>query len=385
MNESKKTNKPTRDEQKRSLYGIRISGISIGVNLMLFVLKIVMATLTGSISLMADAIHTLSDMATSAIIMISFFVTKKPSDSHHPFGHGRMESVATLIVAVLLGVAGVEILKGSIERLIHPIPFKASWTVIALIAATVIVKELLALYSSHAGKKIDSESLMADSLHHRTDAISSLLVIAAFIGQRYRINYLDSTAGILVALFIVYTGFKISLRVINDLIGTQPSEKLVNEIKSTVMKFKQVNGIHDLIIHQYGQNRVLSFHIAVSDDLSLKQTHILGERIEKLVNQKFHTHSTIHFDPIDLKDPISIRLNLFVSDLLKKEGGSSSFHDLRIFNKEDGHLLTFDLVPYLRMNQEEVDNLKNRIKRNILKTFPSIKEITIEIEPKYSL
>lgn len=170
------------DQDVRSLYGSLEGWVSIVVNFFLFLLKGVFGFISGSVSLIADAFHTLSDVSTSIVILVSFRISKRPSDASHPFGHGRMEAIAAVIVAVLLLATGIEIFKGALDRIIHPRSFNASWLVICIIASTVIIKELLAQFSRVLAQMIKSATLEADFWHHRTDAISSILVILAFIG-----------------------------------------------------------------------------------------------------------------------------------------------------------------------------------------------------------
>jgi len=372
------------DQNVRCRYGSLGGWVSIVINVILFILKGVFGLLTGSVSLIADAVHTLSDVSTSIVILISFKISKKPSDASHPFGHGRMEAIATVIVAVLLLVAGVEIFKGSLDRILNPRSFTASWLVIFIITLTVLIKEQLAQFSHELSVIIESDALEADFWHHRTDAISSVLVIIAFIAQRFGITCVDGAVGILVALMIGYTGWKIARKGVDDLLGFRPSTDLIQKVKETARSFEQVLDVHDLIIHQYGHNMVLSFHIEVSESLSLRRAHTLAEKVEKAVNENFHTYTTVHLDPINTKDPELIRMRKFLKHILDEYKGKFAFHDLRMVGETDAKNILFDLTVDPGMKEKEISRIKQKLVEALKDTFPSIVEVVIEVEPKYT-
>ncbi|MFC1501882.1 cation diffusion facilitator family transporter [bacterium] len=371
------------DLKVRSQYGSMEGWTSIVVNTLLFLLKGFFSLLTGSLSLLADAFHTLSDVSTSIIVLISFKISKKPADVSHPFGHGRMEAIATLIVAVLLLVIGFEIFKESIDRVVHPKPFGASWLVIIIIGVTVIIKELLAQFSRELGIRIKSDTLKADFWHHRTDAISSLLVLGAFIGQRFGLSRLDGLAGIGVAAMILYAGWEIARHGIDELLGQRPSDEMIVKIKNTVRLFPEVLGVHDLIIHHYGQAIIMSFHIVISEDRSLKSAHDLADRVTIRINDTFHTHTTVHLDPVNTKDPLRKKIDLFLENYLSSRLEKSSFHDLRTRGTKKKKQVLFDLSVDPQIPDNQVNTLKIELHKALLRAFPIVKDVFIEIEPKY--
>ncbi len=359
--------------------------VSIIVNSFLFLLKGIFGVLTGSVSLIADAFHTLSDISTSVVIIISFRVAKKPSDASHPFGHGRMEAVATVIVAVLLAVAGLEILKGSLERFFHPVDFKTSWGIIGLIVFTIVIKEWLARFSRDLGKAIESDTIEADYWHHRTDAISSFFVIVAFVGQRFGLSALDGIVGILVAGMIVYTGWEIARKGIDDLLGKRPSNRLVQRVKKSVRAFSEVIDVHDLVIHQYGRFMVLSCHIEVSDRLSLKYAHDLAEEVENTINQQFQTYTTVHLDPVNTEDVELREIRLFLKRCLGKwKNKWVSYHALKVETDDSGKAIFFDLVADPNMKDHEIESLTKNVQQSLLKAFPEVKKVNIDVEPRYA-
>ncbi|MBT6112147.1 MAG: cation transporter, partial [Candidatus Marinimicrobia bacterium] len=198
--------------------------VSVIINGILFIIKMGLSLVVGSISLLADAIHTLSDLISSAVVIWGFNEAEKPADEDHPYGHGRAEYIATLIIAILLAVAGIEFIESSISRLMNPEPIVSEWWMIGLIGLTILLKELTARYGEFLSQKIASGTLHADAWHHRTDAISSLLVLGAMIAGRYGYYQVDGWAGLGVALFIMWTGFEIAKSAIDDLLGKPPTE-----------------------------------------------------------------------------------------------------------------------------------------------------------------
>lgn len=375
----------TYDQDVRSQYGLLGGWISIVINLVLTMLKGSIGVVIGSIALIADGVHSLSDVVTSAIVVVSFKWAKKPSDMSHPFGHGRFEAIATLIVAVLLMVLGLEFLKTSIGRMIRPISYEINLWIAGFVICTIIVKELLARFTMVLSHMIQSSALKADSWHHRTDALSSFLVLVAFGGQYIKFPMLDGIAGIFISFFICWTGWYIARDGIDDLLGKRPSDELVQKIKQAVRECPEVLDMHDLIIHQYGQQMVLSLHIQVSEMFSLKEAHSISERVERKILDKFGAHATIHLDPVNMMDPEHNRIRKYVQDLLNRCAFSAEYHDLRVVEEETGRIVMFDLVIESSIKDDQIMTLKESLEKSILNTFASIDKIQIKVEPKYAL
>ena len=374
----------TNNPEVRNRYAALEGWASIVVNLVLAVLKGFFGVISGSVALIADAFHTLSDVSTSVVVIVSFRMARKPSDVSHPFGHGRMEAVGTEVVAVLLMVIGVEVFRGAVGRIIRPEAFEASWLVMGIIVATVIIKELLARFSRELGRMIASDTLDADFWHHRTDAISSVLVLVAFAGERIGLSFLDGIVGIVVAGMIVYTGWRIVRKGIDDLLGKTPSQSLVQEVKQVARAFPEILDVHELIIHQYGQTNVMSFHIQVSDELSLKAVHDLSEKVEAVVNKRFKTHATIHCDPVNIRDPETKAVRRSVEKFLQARAGAS-YHDLRMTGSPGRKTVFFDLMVDPEMGDEEAQALVRELKSDLMKAHASVERVVVEVEPKYAV
>ena len=377
--------KDVKNQEVRSQYGVLEGWTSIVVNLILFLIKGILGIITKSVSLIADSFHTFSDTLTSLVILVSFKMAKKPSDRGHPFGHGRMEAVSTLVVAVLLIVVGIEIGKTAIGRIVHPEKINVSWFIIAVIVGTIIIKELTAQFSRELGLMIGSAALEADFWHHRSDAISSLFVIIALVGQRFGWIFLDGFAGVLVAGIIIFTGWDIAKKGIDDLLGKPPSLTLVEEIKQMIKQVPEILDVHDVIIHQYGQSMVMSLHIQLSDTFSLKEAHGLAEQVEKMIYSEYQTYATVHIDPINIHDPDIQKLNEQLNGFLETLPEHVSYHDLRFSDGKESRSVFFDLVVDPEMKEEGVKQLKNQLYGVVQKTCPNVKRIIIEVEPRYAL
>ena len=253
------------DLKVRSQYGSLEGWISIVINVVLFAVKIVTGLAINSVALIADAVHTLSDSATSVVVIVGFKIAKKPSDKEHPFGHGRVEPVATLIVSVLLFVAGVELLEKSVHSIFNSHATTASFGVILLITGTIFIKELMARFSYVLGDMIDSKALKADALHHRTDAISTVLVVVALIASHFGFSRIDGIMGACVSLIIFYSAYEIDKEAVNPLLGEAVSKETLKEIERIAKSHEGILGVHDIIFHKYVQTSVISLHVEVSD------------------------------------------------------------------------------------------------------------------------
>lgn len=287
------------DQTVRTKYGILEAKVSIIGNIVLFVFKLVVGLLLNSISLIADSFHTLSDVITSVVVWIGFRTSNQPADEKHPYGHGRVETIATLIIGVLLIVIGFDFLKLSINRLIHTEIVKGSWLVAVLLVISGLAKEWMAIFSIDLGKRIDSSALIADAWHHRSDAIASFLVAVAIAASVFGYYKVDALFGIVVSLLIVYVGFTLSKSSISFLIGEAPSEDLIDKIKKYASSIPGVNSVHDVQVHNYGSRLETSLHIEVDKSYKLNTGHKVADLVEKKLFKELKISSVVHVDPTD--------------------------------------------------------------------------------------
>ncbi|MBA7641629.1 Manganese efflux system protein MneP [subsurface metagenome] len=276
--------------------------ISIILNTLLFGLKYWVGIKTFSIAIVADAWHTLSDSLTSLVVIIGFKVSSKPADKKHPFGHGQVEIVSSVIIGTMLAVVGFNFLIASIQRFINHQSASYGNLAVIVFIISVIVKEGLAQFSIRAGKKINSQSLIADGWHHRSDALVSFLVLVGIFTGKY-FWWVDSIMGIAVSLVIFYTTYTILKESISTLIGEEPSKDFEAEIRKIVTNSVSHDvKLHHLHSHKYGDNRELTFHIRVPADMKLEDAHRITEELEKRIREKMNIETTIHPEPLIRKE-----------------------------------------------------------------------------------
>ncbi len=248
-----------------------------------------MGILINSIALIADGVHSLSDVSTSGVVIFGFRIAKKKTDKEHPYGHGRAEYIATLIIAVLLILVGIGFIQQSIERIINleTIQHGEYAIIISIIVIiSALLKELMARYSNAIAKRINSGVLKADAWHHRSDAISSIGVAIGILGARYGFPILDPIFGIIVSLITIYVGINLVRTASNFLIGKNPGQELINQIKEIAQKTDNVMGIHDVSIHDYGTTKILTIHAEVDSNLPLEKAHKISDNLGNNIHIK---------------------------------------------------------------------------------------------------
>ncbi len=374
----------TADPDVRASYGILEGWISIAVNFIVFVIKLVPGILAGSISLIADAFHSLSDAGSSIIILVGFKVSRKPSDADHPFGHERAEYITALIVAILVAVTGVEFMRASVVKILHPTEISAGWGMIIMIASTIIAKEFLALFAKDLGKRIGSGALEGDFWHHRTDSISTVFVVAALIGSKFGFSGLDGYAGIFVSIIIIYAGYRIARDSVNPLLGEAPDPGFIKTIESIAFSHGEVEGVHDIIVHTYGSFRLASLHIEVSDSLHPLVAHELAEHIEDDIEKALKAKSVIHVDPVNRDYEYYGAIEEKIGIISESDDSVLSFHDLRIVGKGDRVNIVFDIVTNRNVKKDEHGKIKKRFVNELKDSFPFIRAVVITVEESYS-
>jgi len=364
----------------RTKIGVFQGWISVLVNSILFIFKLVIGVMVGAVSVIADAIHTLSDVVSSIVVIWGFKQAEKPADVEHPYGHGRAEYIATLIIAILLCVAGIEFIEASIDRIQNPEQVVAKWWMILILMVTIILKEITARYAEFLSTKIASGTLHADAWHHRIDALSSLLVVGALIAGKYGYPSSDGWAGLGVALFLIYTGFIIAKDAVDDLIGKPPTSEEVEVIRQIVMSVDGVLGAHDIIVHSYGHDKFASVHVEIDADETTAVAHDISEEVENKLEKAIGVEPTVHLDPVHPNDPLVQEVNKVLSLLYESDGRITDIHDVRIVNTENHHVILFGINIKLGISQKEIVsctlNLENRLKEKF-KNY----EINIKVSP----
>lgn len=273
--------------------------ISIFINMVLFGLKYWAGIVTGSVAIMADAWHTLSDSLTSVVVIFGARATQKPADQDHPFGHGRAELIASIIIGVLLAIIGFNFVVEGISRLSHHERAVFGKLAVVIFTISVILKECIAQFSFWAAKKTNMQTLKADGWHHRSDAIASFIIlVGVFLGKYWW--WIDGVLGIIVALLILYAAYDILKEAINPLLGEDVDKKLVTRIKEISTRIAPDRlDIHHIHYHRYGNHVELTFHIMLDGSMTLEDAHSIATTIENAIRNEMHIETTIHVEPVE--------------------------------------------------------------------------------------
>ena len=368
--------------------------LGIVCNIVLFVVKLLVGIFLNAISIMSDAFNNLTDSFSSIVSIISAKLSNKKPDKDHPFGHGRVEYIATLIVSFIIVLVGFELLTSSVENLINGIkgistPLQTGtmlYISMGILACSLLVKLWMYSYNKYLGKKIDSGVLLASSADSISDALTSTAIIIATLvgGLLLKDNYfyLDSAMGIIVSVIICINGFKIVFSTIGDLLGKPANKEELEMLEKIIMSTDKIIGIHDLIIHDYGPGRkYASVHAEVDANSDIVEAHEIIDEIEQICYAQTSIELTIHMDPIDTTSETVIEANAAVGKVINNYEGLS-FHDLRITNGESNINVIFDLVVPHEYNNEQVKELISTIKKSI-KELNNKYSVVIKVDRPY--
>ena len=329
----------------RRAYGVLCSAVGIALNILLFAAKYVAGVLSGSIAITADAFNNLSDAGSSIITLIGFRLAGKKPDKDHPFGHGRIEYVAGLIVSMLILLMGFELGKSSVEKIISPEPMESGLLPLLILGASVLVKLYMFLYNRATARRIDSAAMLATAKDSISDAVSTLVVLAAALVARFTGAQIDGWCGLLVAAMIFYTGISSAHDTVSPLLGEPPTKEFIDSIAGYIGEFPQIVGIHDLVVHNYGPGRcMISVHAEVPADGDILELHDLIDNVERGLGEKLGCDAVIHMDPVTVNDEKVDALRREVSALAGTLGEGVSIHDFRMVEGPSHTNLIFDLV-----------------------------------------
>ena len=348
-----------RDETAlRKGYGILCGAVGIGLNVLLFAGKFFAGTLSGSIAITADAFNNLSDAGSSFVTLLGFQLAGQKPDSDHPFGHGRIEYLSGLAVSMLIILMGFELAKSSLDKILHPAPVDSSWLVIAILCVSICVKLYMAFYNRSLGKKLNAPAMLATAADSLSDSIATTAVLIATLVGRFSGLMIDGWCGILVAAFILWSGFNAAKDTVNPLLGTPPTHEFVEQIKELVMAHPAIIGIHDLIVHDYGPGRVMiSLHAEVSASGNVLDLHDEIDNVESELREKLGCEAVIHMDPIVTDDGVTGETRKRVASLVHCIDDEINIHDFRMVAGPSHTNVIFDaVVPYgFRLTDSEVE------------------------------
>lgn len=332
------------DPTVRNRYALLASITGIILNILLFASKLTLGLITFSVAVVADAFNNMSDASSSVVTLVGFRMSGKHADKKHPMGHGRLEYISAFIVDMLIIVVGFELFMSSIDKIITPELPDVSNALLILLGVAILVKLWLFFYYGKIAKKINSAAIRAASFDSISDTIATTLVLVSAIISRYTNVAIDGWAGIIVAAFILFTGFKAAKETIELLLGSSPDPEFVDKIYEFVKNYPQVVGIHDVMVHDYGPGRlIVSFHAEVPSDSNFCYAHDVVDCIERDMHDKFGCIVTIHIDPIDVNDERVNEMRKLAEDTAKEVDPSFTIHDFRMTYGGKHYNMIFDL------------------------------------------
>lgn len=354
----------TQNPVVRTAYGKFSSIVGILCNTFLFIGKIIIGLLSGSVSITADAVNNLSDASSSIISLIGFKLASRPADEEHPYGHGRYEYLSGLMVALLIMVIGVELLKSSIEKVIKPEAVDFSWITVGVLAVFILIKLWMMFFNKKIGNIINSKTLIATATDSRNDVITTTAVLIAVLISHFGGMELDGWMGIIVAVFILYSGFGLVKDTLDPMLGKAPDEEQVDIIRKKILSYKGVLGTHDLMVHDYGPGRQFaSVHVEMAAEGDVIANHDIIDNIERDFLENEGMHMIVHFDPISTKDSLVNELREWISGQMKHLDTRLTIHDLRIVKGTTHTNVIFDcLVPHdMEIGEKEIKRFASNI------------------------
>lgn len=367
------------NQEIRREYGVLLGTVGIILNILLFIIKMIAGIMTGAVSVVADALNNISDSGSSLIQLIGYKLSGHEPDTEHPFGHGRIEYVSGLVIAIVILFMGLELLRTSVTRILSPVDLEFSRVAIVILIVSVLIKLYMYCYNKKYAEKLNSVVIQATAFDSLSDCIATSAVLLAMVVSEYTGLHIDGYCGILVSLFIITTGFNAARDTINPLLGQKADPEFVNKIAQFALSHEEVLGVHDLVVHDYGAGRMMiTFHAEVSANGDFVKLHDAIDNIERRLNQVLGCQTVIHMDPVFVNDEATVRMKRFCTLITKSINESLTIHDFRMIAGPTHIKLVFDvLAPY------EVDMSNLEIKRQIeekISTLPGNLTAVVDVD-----
>ncbi len=360
----------TQDPQVRARYGAVAGMVGILTNLLLAGTKIVTGVLFGAIAIMADGINNLSDSLSSIITLVGFRLSSVQADEDHPYGHGRMEYITTMLISMVMVVVGFTLIQESVPKILHPVQAAFSWLVYGALGLSIVVKLWQGLFYRAMGRAIESDTLRANFRDSINDVVSTSAILLSVAITRLTGYNTDGIMGVLVALFIMYSGIMLMRDTIQLLLGEGADAALAGRIKGAMMEYEGIVGVHDLEVHNYGPGRMFATaHAEVPADRDMLASHDLIDNIERDLLGRLGLHLTIHMDPVVTNDPELEALRAELGAILKEIGETVSFHDLRLVRGTTHTNMLFDIVVPFHFKMSD-DQIRRKVDAEIRRKHP---------------
>ena len=331
-------------KNERNSYGVFSGIMGLISNVILFLAKLFLGLLSGSVSIIADAVNNLSDAASSVLMLVGFYISGKPADKNHPYGHERFENISGMLVSVLILFVGLQFMSASFDKIVHPEGIRISPVLFLILVFSILVKIAQSLLYQEIGKTIDSNALVAAAKDSLNDVFTTVAVLIGAVVELFTGWRIDGYIGFLLALYIIITGIRLVIGFIHDLMGRRPSQEMIDEMENLLSSFSEIHGFHDLLIHDYGKKKIFaSVHIEMDDSWSVVKAHQVIDTIEKIFMQKQNVDLVCHLDPVNLMAS-SQKIQNEMDVILKSFPQGLRMHDFRITSKGQKEILNFDLV-----------------------------------------
>lgn len=360
-----------KDSDVRDNYGKLAGAVGIVSNSLLCIMKILIGWISGSIAIIADGINNLADASSSIITLVGFKLAALPEDEEHPYGHARIEYLAGMAVSVMIILVGVELGKSSIDKILEPSPLEFSWVLVAVLILAIVIKVWQARFNISTGKKINSLALMATGADSRNDVISTCVVLLGVLIGHFAEIQIDGYLGLLVAVFIIWSGICLVKETVSPLLGEAPDHELVEQIAQIAKSHEGILDIHDLAVHNYGPGKIFaSIHLEVDASVDVMESHDLVDNVEHEIANKLNINITAHMDPVDLSTPYRAEITEIIKNAIKPIDGVVSMHDLRLVTGPTHTNVIFDIViaPGCKSSEDEI---KKVIDDAIHKKYPN--------------
>ncbi len=359
-----KNNEQIEKPEVRRAYGMLCSIVGIALNVLLFAGKYLAGVLSGSIAITADAFNNLSDAGSSVITLVGFRFSGMKPDKDHPFGHGRIEYLSGLGVAMLIILMGFELFKSAIGKIMSPEPVETGAVTVVILLASVCVKLYMWFYNRSVGMKIDSEAMKATATDSLSDSVATSAVLISMLAAHYTGIMIDGWCGLVVAVMVLYAGYKAAKDTIDPLLGGPPSKEFVNSIREIVMSHEEIIGIHDLVVHDYGPGRcMVSLHGEVPANGDIIALHDMIDHIEKELEERLGCEAVIHMDPLETDNEVITEMKHELLTHINSELPGISIHDFRMVQGPTHTNLIFDaVVPHgFDMTNDEVQEALEKL------------------------
>lgn len=376
----------TEDKNVRLRYGLVAGVSSIVATVILFVIKIILGIVADSVSLVADAFHLLSHLANSIVLVASFVIASRPATEKTPFGHGRMEHIAPLVMSIFLLVTGIQVGEAAVHQIAEPHEVHY-WSALPwILGATIVVKQFLYRFIRYLGERIHSHAILTNASHQLIEAGITLAVIAGLVaGHVFHITAIDGYLGAAVALWLMYLGVAHAKEALVPLLGQAPGPEMIERIRKIAGEVDGVEGVHEIIVHDYGYFSLVSLHAEMPEKLSTRQMHGAAERVERRLMKAFGGDAVCHADPLMERTPEIAALEERFARIVEEVEDISGFHGFRVVGTADEQIIIVaDLNADLRVPEAKYNELAASLEERVKQQMKNVEYCTFYVTPKYA-